>query len=128
MKFTQSPRIVVRRTRAKGWGVYARKFIAIDSTIEQVPVILIPRCDLYSPDGTSALADYAYVWDDNRVAIALGYGSLYNHSYTPNAQYVDDDPCLKRYVALRDIQPYEEITINYNAIPHDESDVGFEVL
>lgn len=119
---------MARRTKAKGWGVYARKFIPSDSTIEEVPVLLIPRSDLWHPDGTSALADYAYVWDDDRVAIALGYGSLYNHSYEPNAQYVDDDPCLKRYVALRDIQPREEITINYNALPDDETDVGFDVL
>ena len=128
MRFTQSPRVVVRRTKAKGWGVYARKFIPVDSTIEEVPVILIPSQDLYSPDGTSALADYAYVWDDDRVAIALGYGSLYNHSYTPNARYIDDEPSRKRYVALRDIQPLEEITINYNAEPEDRSDVGFDVL
>jgi SET domain-containing protein len=119
---------MVRRTKDKGWGVYARKFIPIDLTIEEVPVLLIPRSDLWHPHGTSALADYAYVWDDDRVAIALGYGSLYNHSYTPNAQYVDDDPSLKRYVALRDIQRGEEITINYNALPEDNTDVGFEVL
>lgn len=118
---------MVRRTKGKGWGVYARKAIPSDSTIEEVPVLLIPTRDLWHPEGTSALADYAFVWDDDHVAIALGYGSLYNHSFTPNAQYIDDDPCLKRYVALRDIQHREEITINYNALPHDKSDVGFEV-
>jgi SET domain-containing protein len=128
MRFSQSPWVRVRRTKAKGWGVYARKFIPCDVTIEEVPVLLIPAHDLWRPDGTSALADYVYVWDDTRVAIALGYGSLYNHSYTPNARYVDDDPCLKRYIALRDIERKEEITINYNATPDDRTDVGFDVL
>ena len=66
--------------------------------------------------------------DSTRVAVALGYGSLYNHSYTPNAHYVDVDQCRKRFVALRDIEAGEEITINYNAVPDDRSDVGFEVL
>ncbi len=128
VRFKQSPRIAVQRTESKGWGVFARKFIPVHSTIEEVPVLLVPSKDLYRKTRTSTLADYAYVWDKKRVAIALGYGSLYNHSYEPNAEYVDDAPCVKRYIALRDIEPGEEVTINYNADPDDRTDVGFEVV
>lgn len=90
-------------------------------------MLVFPRSQLYSPAGTSDLGKYVFVWDEEHIAIALGYGSLYNHSYAPNARYVDDDPCVKRYFALRDIMAGEEITINYNAEPKDGTPVGFEV-
>ncbi len=33
------------------------------------------------------LAKYFYMWNKKEMAISLGFGSLYNHSYTPNADY-----------------------------------------
>ena len=62
------------------------------------------------------------------MALALGYGSLYNHSYKPNARYDDVGPQTKEFTALRDIQPGEEITVNYNAEPKSRSAVWFEVV
>lgn len=52
------------------------------------------------------------------MAIAFGFGSLYNHSYQPNARYVKRiaERTLD-YVAIRDIQCGEEITVNYNGRP-----------
>lgn len=59
-------------------------------------------------------------------AIGLGYTSLYNHSYRPNAMY------RKRYsrraieiVARRIIQEGEEITINYNGNPRSQKPIWF---
>ncbi len=65
--------------------------------------------------------------DEKQTVVALGYGSLYNHSYSPNARYEDANPRTKLFIALRDIQPGEEIVVNYNADPNDRSDVGFAV-
>jgi hypothetical protein len=56
-----------------------------------------------------------------------GYGSLYNHSYRPNARYVDLAGRTKVFTALRDIAAGEEITVNYNGEPGDVTPVGFEV-
>ncbi len=59
----------------------------------------------------------------------MGYGSLYNHSYTPNAVYqVNDQEMIIQFNALRNIQVGEEITINYNRNPGDRSPVWFEVI
>jgi SET domain-containing protein len=45
-------------------------------------------------------------------------GTLYNHSYQPNAQFIRDYPRrLMNFVAVRPITPGEEITINYNYYP-----------
>jgi len=62
------------------------------------------------------------------VAIALGYGSLYNHSYTPNAHYRDIGRRSKEFLAVRDIAAGEEITVNYNGDPQDRTAVDFEVV
>lgn len=118
---------MIRRTSEKGWGVYARRSIACDTLIEEVPVLVFPTAQLYNPAGTARLGDYVYTWDDDHVALALGYGSLYNHSFEPNARYIDDEPCVKQYFAIRDIAAGEEITVNYNAEPDDLTPVGFEV-
>ena len=61
-------------------------------------------------------------------ALALGYGSLYNHSYRPNARYVDLGDRTKLFTAIWDIAAGEEITVNYNGEPGDETPVGFEVI
>ena len=68
-----------------------------------------------------------FTWDDDHVAVALGFGSLYNHSYSPNARYEDWEPNKKRYVAITDIAAGEEVTINYNGAAADTTPVGFEV-
>jgi SET domain-containing protein len=62
------------------------------------------------------------------VAVALGYGSLYNHSYQPNARYDDESGKTKVFSALRDIAPGEEIVVNYNGVPEDKTPVWFKVM
>ena len=51
------------------------------------------------------------------MALALGHGSLYNHSFRPNARYDDVGPQTKEFTAMRDIAPGQEITVNYNGEP-----------
>ena len=67
-------------------------------------------------------------WGRGKLALALGYGSLYNHSYRPNARYVDLAGRTKLFTAMRDIAAGEEITVNYNGEPEDDTPVGFEVV
>ena len=116
--------IEVRRTATRGRGVFARREIAEGDVIEQAPVIVVPADQAAA---CPVLGTNCFVWGDGTVALALGYGSLYNHSYTPNASYDDRPGRLKVYRALRDIAAGEEITINYNGEPDDDGPVGFEV-
>ena len=49
-------------------------------------------------------------------AIALGYGSLYDHNNPANMRYEADDRIKAlRFIAVRDIVQDEELTVNYNA-------------
>ncbi len=49
-------------------------------------------------------------------ALALGYGSLYNHSNPSNLRYeAGREAHVMRLIAVGDIAAGEELTINYNA-------------
>ena len=38
---------------------------------------------------------------------------LYNHSYEANLEYVQEAPRVIAFVTLRDVEPGEELTIDY---------------
>ncbi|WP_437204367.1 SET domain-containing protein [Planctomicrobium sp. SH664] len=125
MPHYQSDLVEIRYTKHKGRGVFARRDIRKGTIIERVPVIVVT----WEQIEDSELASYAYSWTDTKAAIALGYGSLYNHSFKPNAYYQDEGRQTKVYTAVRNITAGEEITINYNGDPKDKTNVlDFEIL
>jgi len=67
---------------------------------------------------------YFYFGKNNEMlAVALGFGSIYNHSYEPNAIYKKRirDKVIE-FVALRSIRKDEEISVNYNyGDPNDKT-------
>ena len=128
MALKSTDAVELKRVKGKGRGVFARRPIAAGEVIERAPILVLPR-DLHgTEDDPSALHDYCFEWGDGTVALALGFGSLYNHSYTPNARYDDEGFRTKVFTALRDIARGEEITVNYNGDPGDRSPVWFEVI
>jgi len=124
-----APRLRFGPTKAKGRGVFACLPMAAGELIEAVPVIVIPAEQWHHVEPT-VLALYIFNFgpEGEHAAIALGYGSLYNHSYLPNAEYAKSwEDRLIRFIALRDIALGEEITVNYNGTPGDRSPIWFEV-
>ena len=98
--------------------------------IEAAPVIDMPQTERNYIEKTKLL-EYFFNWGEKNKdpAICLGYGSLYNHSYSPNAKFINNlDNRTIDFYALRDIQQGEEITVNYNGDPNCKSDVWFDVL
>ncbi|MEM7426511.1 MAG: SET domain-containing protein [Pseudomonadota bacterium] len=128
MGCTQSTLIRVEEAPGKGRGVFAVRDIPKGTLIERVPCLQVPEPEIYGTENETALASYAFGWDEDTVIIALGYGSLYNHSYEPNATYYTDAPLTQSYEALRDIKAGEEITINYTGDEDENGDLHFEVL
>ncbi|MGE3819259.1 MAG: SET domain-containing protein [Isosphaeraceae bacterium] len=127
MPLTQSELVEVRLVKGKGRGVFARRAIRKGDVIERVPVLVLAVDQIKDAAVWGEVANYVFQWGEGTVALALGYGSLYNHSYRPNARY-DDGARQKVFTALRDVAAGEEITINYNGDPDDPEPVGFEVL
>ena len=111
-----------------GMGVFAAQPISEGEVIGICPVLLFPRSQLENMRATM-LDDYYFDWGDDGkwYAIALGYGSLYNHSYRPNAEYgMDFEARTLDIYCIRDIAPGEEICFNYNGDAADQTPVWFE--
>lgn len=106
-------------------GVFSRKHFEKDELIEICPLILIPKEQEIYLDKTE-LYNYYFSINEQTNGIALGYGSLYNHSYNPNAKYIKSEPNNNIiFQALTDIHPGHEITVNYNGNPEDKSPLWF---
>ncbi len=128
MRIKPPTKIIVRKTGKKGRGVFATADIKKGEVIEVCPVIAVPKSQEKTLRKT-LLDDYCFPWATQyQPAIVLGFGSLYNHSYTPNIEY-DEDVERKAmiFTALRDIKKGEELMSNYNGEPDSKDEVWFKV-
>jgi uncharacterized protein len=116
----------VGRSPIHGTGVFAARRFEADEVIERCPVLTLSGSDADAVVDT-VLGNYVYEWEHG-YALALGYGSLYNHSHQPSARYeMDYDNDEIHMVARRRIKRGEEITISYNGDADDQAPVWFEV-
>jgi len=106
-----------------GRGVFAKESIKKGETIEVSPVVRIERDDPSITNSESIVPHYVFTFKEGYEGFALGYGSLYNHNYDPNALYDKNDELLSVvFTARRDIAEGEEITVTYNnSDPSDTS-------
>jgi SET domain-containing protein len=122
------PLFTIKDTQKYGRGIFANRDIKKGELLEMCPVIITPKEEEEYLSQT-VLANYCFYWGENERAIALGYASLFNHSYSPNAGfYCNTKHLVICFNAIRDIRSGEEITINYNGEPDDTSELWFEVL
>lgn len=111
-------------------GIFASQDIKKDELIESCPVIETSITD-YPFLKKTKLRNYYFMWDEKikKVAICLGFGSIYNHSYTPNAYYKKlFKENIIDFIALKDIKKDEEITVNYNGDPDNKSPLWIESI
>lgn len=105
--------LYVRFVEGKGRGLFASRKIKKGESIEIVPILLILKQDIDLVEKTN-LAQYYYNWFDGQGAIALGNGSLYNHSTNANVDFFKYSKDLTiEHVAGKDIDKDEELTIDY---------------
>jgi uncharacterized protein len=125
-----TPDVIVSTSPGRGRGVFAMRRFEPGETIEVCPVIALSEADARKLDDTG-LYDYYFGWgkDGRQAAIALGYGSLYNHAFTPNAEHRKNAASdTISVVALREIPAGEEILIRYNTgIGADQATMWFKV-
>lgn len=110
---------VSKSTLAEGNGVFSTAELRPGKIIEVCPVIFMPMKEFEYIKKTK-LFYYFYEYSNKEFAIVLGYGSVYNHSYEPNAQYKFN--YLRRVMEVKSIKKIakdEEIFINYNYYPDD---------
>lgn len=133
MSLAPSPKIYLADSHISnaGRGVFAAVAIAKDEEIEICPVIETSLEDHEHLKATK-LRDYYFMWSkdeqNKQVAICLDFGSLYNHSYEPNATYRKSvEKQTISFMAIKNIKKDEEITANYNyGNPNDKSKLWLE--
>ncbi|QUW23675.1 SET domain-containing protein-lysine N-methyltransferase [Sporosarcina sp. Marseille-Q4063] len=122
--------ICIKDTGKYGKGIYATRDIKTGELIEVSPVLISSKNEWKYLKKT-VLFDYCFTWGENyeQIAVALGFGSLFNHSFTPNAMFINNIGNLSiDFYAIVDIKASEEITINYNGDSDDKSPLWFDVL
>jgi hypothetical protein len=114
-------RILIKK--GKGRGVFATSSFQKGKLVQVDPVLTFPNSSV-----SGKIHRYTFEWDDDTSAIALGLGSLFNHSYNPSLIYsMERSESRIQFRARRAIVEGEELTINYNFDPEDRSPVGFKV-
>jgi hypothetical protein len=118
--------VFVKSTKSKGRGVFAAKNFHRGEIIEKCPVITLTSTE-YRKCRSTILDHYFYDWKSGSDAAAvLGYGMIYNHSYNPNATYHRQySTHTLTYIAIKDIQKGEEITVNYHGHPQSTKRISW---
>ncbi|MCK6481555.1 MAG: SET domain-containing protein [Planctomycetes bacterium] len=121
------PGLELRTLPGKGRGVFATRRFRRGALVERSPVIVLPE-EEWRRLAKTRLDHYVYEWaGDGGCSMVLGLGSLYNHSYEPSVEnFVDRRNLAMEWVALRDIAPGEEITVNYNDADDPLAELWFE--
>lgn len=110
-------KIYVARSPIHGLGVFANEDIQKGEVFEITPIIdvvLSKEEDL----GREFLYDYRFAYNKNgktsKLVLALGYGSLYNHNDSPNANWkLNEVLDMFEFYAIKDIKAGEEVLIYY---------------
>ncbi|MDQ2650631.1 MAG: SET domain-containing protein [Actinomycetota bacterium] len=122
-----TPSLRVAGAPGVGRGVFAVRPFAVDEVIERCPVIVVPEAETDAVQ-TTRLGRYVFTWDDTHSAVGLGFGSLYNHSATPNARWhTVPSELLIEFVATEPIGAGDEVLIHYGG-GDASADLGFEPL
>ena len=122
------PFLICAPADGKGRGVFTSEDIQEDVVIEISPVIVMSRENRKLIDQT-LLHDYIFEWgkDRSQCCVALGYVSIYNHSYRSNCEYVMDFENEQISIrTVRFIRAGEQLFINYNGDWNDSTPVWFD--
>ena len=121
--------IYTATTPDKGRGVFTKRAIRSGMVIERSPVIVMTQTDRDLLDKTK-LYNYIFEWQPDGqelCCMALGLIPMYNHAYNSNCEYCMDYKKEEIYIqTVRDIEPGEELTINYNGDWDDCTPLWFD--
>lgn len=120
----------IMRYNEMGRGAYALVDIPKGRIIHRAPVIAMSEEYYKYIEGTD-LVNHAFDWTPDGgpegFAICLGYGTIFNHSFKPNAYYISDfkNLCLV-FKSYKDIKAGEEIYTNYNGDSNSYEELPYD--
>jgi len=123
----KSSKIGIKKSPIHGWGVFALEDIEIGDLIEEclyVPIETYNEGDILTHYSFPYPRVFGEIKDSNKKidkiiqVIVLGYGSLYNHSLTPNIDYVTNTELgVFEFISFKKIKKGEELFIKYHNNP-----------
>ena len=106
-----STKLIIEKSNTHGWGVSASEDIEEKEILEEVPFIIIPLSEISS---YSITYRYTYYFSDTHCILPFGCAGLYNHSYSPNADFkLDENRQTITHYSTKKIKKGEEIFIDY---------------
>lgn len=114
MQIDPPTKIVIKESPLHGIGIFSTQPIYSGEIIETCTFLKFPHS---KEENLPFFENYSFCYprdeDWQTHALVLGYGSLYNHSVFPNAEWRTED---EKYIfyAIKDIKEGEEILINYS--------------
>ncbi|MBU6157504.1 MAG: SET domain-containing protein [Bacteroidetes bacterium] len=124
----RSSSLYIAPSMGKGRGVFTEESIPAETVIETAPVIVMESADRSLLDQT-LLHDYIFEWgeDSKKCAMALGWVPLYNHALPANCEYFMDFEAEIIFIkTVRDIEPGEELFVNYQGDFDNDKPVWFQ--
>jgi len=105
-----TPDIIVKESNIKGGGrgIFSTRLYNKGDFIEVCPCI--KQENKYNKGN---ITKYVFNYNKKHAIIALGFCSIYNHKDDPNAKWTIINRDQMKIVALKNIQPGEEIFISY---------------
>ena len=100
-----------------GRGLYASYDMRAQMMLFTDELLVLSPEDTKKIDQTD-LRYYVYKYNDEKDCLALGHGTLFNHSDNPNIGYKImeyGDREVIAFYTLRPIEAYEQLFIDYNA-------------
>jgi SET domain-containing protein len=121
------PTLYIAKAGTKGKGVFTTAAIPAFTIIEIAPVIVLSKADRITVE-TTKLYNYVFEWGKGvtKGAVGLGFVSMYNHQSPSSCEYIMDYRNETITIkTMRQIEPGEELTINYSAGWDDWKPVWF---
>lgn len=122
------PILTIAPSDSRGRGVFTTEAIEAHTIIEISPVLVLTPEERQKVEQT-LLYDYIFEWGDDlkSCCVALGYLSVYNHSYTANCIYeMDFEHEVMQIRTVKAVAAGDELFINYNADPNDDKPIWFD--
>ena len=123
----KSNKIGIKKSSVHGWGVFALEDIEIGDLIEEclyVPIETYNEEDIITHYSFPYPRVFGEIKDSNKKihkliqVVVLGYGSLYNHSLTPNVDYITNTELgVFEFISFKKITKGEELLIKYDNNP-----------
>lgn len=114
MELYKSPKLVVKHSPVHGFGVFTKEDIIVGELLEECHLYRLEskQIDQIDKGILPIVQQYPIRLPINPFVIVLGYGSIYNHSDSPNTLRVGENN-LYKFTAKVNITSGSELFINY---------------